>query len=84
VLAEVSIFKIQNDKDNQLIIKQLMWTGIIIEQIVGVFPKYVRPPYGAVNTRTLQIINAVGLIPVVWNLVSINALPFNNYDVLKN
>jgi peptidoglycan/xylan/chitin deacetylase (PgdA/CDA1 family) len=55
---------------NEQVVAELMWTGKLIEEILGVFPVYMRPPFGSVNVNVLKTIQSVGLVPVKWNLDS--------------
>ncbi|KAJ3278213.1 chitin deacetylase, partial [Rhizoclosmatium sp. JEL0117] len=46
---------------------EILWTGKIIQQVIGVFPTYFRPPVGDIDERTRAVIQSVGLKIVVWN-----------------
>jgi peptidoglycan-N-acetylglucosamine deacetylase len=48
-----------------------------IQRSAGVVPKYFRFPGGCYDPRALDIVHAAGLIPVEWNVNSIDA--FNSY-----
>jgi hypothetical protein len=48
-----------------------------IERVTGVTPKYFRFPGGCYDPSALDIVHAAGLIPVQWNVNSIDA--FNPY-----
>jgi hypothetical protein len=48
-----------------------------IERVTGVTPKYFRFPGGCYDPSALDIVHAAGLIPVQWNVNSIDA--FNAY-----
>jgi hypothetical protein len=48
-----------------------------IERVTGVTPKYFRFPGGCYDPSALDIVHATGLIPVQWNVNSIDA--FNPY-----
>jgi peptidoglycan/xylan/chitin deacetylase (PgdA/CDA1 family) len=48
-----------------------------IERVTGVTPKYFRFPGGCYDRAALDIVHAAGLIPVQWNVNSIDA--FNAY-----
>ncbi|KAJ3392356.1 hypothetical protein HDU84_004320 [Entophlyctis sp. JEL0112] len=41
--------------------------GKIIQDVIGVFPKYFRPPYGDIDDRVRAVIESVGLRSVEWN-----------------
>lgn len=40
---------------------------VAIRQIIGVRPKYFRPPFGDIDNRIRGIALAMGLIPVMWS-----------------
>lgn len=48
-----------------------------IERATGVVPKYFRFPGGCYDRQALDLVHAAGLIPVQWNVNSIDA--FNTY-----
>jgi Polysaccharide deacetylase len=47
-----------------------------IERVTGVTPKYFRFPGGCYDRAALDIVHAAGLIPVQWNVNSIDAFNF--------
>ncbi|KAJ3119091.1 chitin deacetylase [Phlyctochytrium bullatum] len=52
------------------ILAEIMWTGTVIRDTIGVFPRYFRPPYGETDERVLQIAASIGLEVVNWNVDS--------------
>jgi peptidoglycan/xylan/chitin deacetylase (PgdA/CDA1 family) len=48
-----------------------------IERSTGVLPKYFRFPGGCYDRQALDLVHAAGLVPVQWNVNSIDA--FNSY-----
>jgi peptidoglycan/xylan/chitin deacetylase (PgdA/CDA1 family) len=52
------------------IIAELVWTMKIIYDVIGVVPRIMRPPYGAVNAKVLQAAAALGLSVVHWTETS--------------
>jgi peptidoglycan/xylan/chitin deacetylase (PgdA/CDA1 family) len=48
-----------------------------IERVTGLTPKYFRFPGGCYDRAALDIVHAAGLVPVQWNVNSIDA--FNSY-----
>ena len=52
---------------NEVIIAELEYTARIIEQLIGVRPRYFRPPFGDIDNRVRAIAAAMNLIPIIWN-----------------
>lgn len=52
-------------------------TNIIIEEITGEVPKYVRPPYGVWNT---QLESSLDMMPILW---SVDTSDWNTRDVRR-
>jgi len=50
------------------IIAEIVQTARTLESIIGVRPKYFRPPYGEFDERVLGIIEAYGHTPLTWNM----------------
>jgi len=44
----------------------------VIEDITGVAPRCVRPPYGAVNDRVLAVAADLGLATILWDVNPVN------------
>jgi len=49
------------------LIMELKWSIKIINETIGVVPKYFRPPFGEMTANGLKVLSAFKLIPVVWN-----------------
>ncbi|RKO98720.1 hypothetical protein CXG81DRAFT_7280, partial [Caulochytrium protostelioides] len=49
------------------IIAELMWSGKIIEDVTGQFPRFFRPPEGEIDDRVRRIAAAMGLRAVLWD-----------------
>ncbi len=58
-------------------VSQVQLAQQAIERVTGVTPKYFRFPGGCYDRQALDIVHAAGLIPVQWNVNSIDA--FNAY-----
>lgn len=53
---------------NQMeVIREISWTANILYDIIGVVPRYVRPPYGDLNQRTRTLINMMGFTTILWS-----------------
>ncbi|KAI8993213.1 hypothetical protein BDB01DRAFT_315065 [Pilobolus umbonatus] len=52
---------------NEQIVAELKWNELAIKEVIGVSPKYFRPPYGDIDDRVRQVAAALGFIPVIWN-----------------
>ena len=57
--------------------RQIQLAQKAIERSTGVLPKYFRFPGGCYDRQALDLVHAAGLIPVQWNVNSIDA--FNSY-----
>ena len=57
--------------------RQISLAQQAIERSTGVLPKYFRFPGGCYDRHALDLVHAAGLIPVQWNVNSIDA--FNTY-----
>ncbi|TPX46899.1 hypothetical protein SeMB42_g03537 [Synchytrium endobioticum] len=55
------------EKSNSEIIMELWWTARIIKDVIGVTPRYMRPPFGNLDDRVRGVIAAMGLKIVTWN-----------------
>lgn len=60
---------------NDEIVAEIVYTAMAIYEVIGVVPKYFRPPYGNVDNRVRAIIKAMGLRNVMWALDSTDSLP---------
>jgi len=57
--------------------REIQRAQLAIERAAGVVPKYFRFPGGCYDRQALDLVHAAGLIPVQWNVNSIDA--FNTY-----
>ncbi|KAG8811195.1 chitin deacetylase, partial [Serendipita sp. 399] len=49
------------------VVAELGWTRKIIQDVIGVTPKLMRPPQGDIDDRVRAISLAMGMIPVLWS-----------------
>jgi peptidoglycan/xylan/chitin deacetylase (PgdA/CDA1 family) len=54
----------------EVVLAELEWTSLAIENVIGVRPKYFRPPFGDIDDRVRAIASAMGMIPVIWSFDS--------------
>ncbi|KAI9018784.1 hypothetical protein CLU79DRAFT_760392 [Phycomyces nitens] len=52
---------------NEQIVAELKWNELVIKEVIGVSPKYFRPPYGDIDNRVRDIAKALGFTAVIWN-----------------
>ncbi|KAG8998974.1 chitin deacetylase [Tulasnella sp. JGI-2019a] len=52
---------------NEEIVAELGWTRQAIKDILGITPRYCRPPYGDIDDRVRGVMAAMNLIPVLWS-----------------
>jgi peptidoglycan/xylan/chitin deacetylase (PgdA/CDA1 family) len=57
--------------------RQIQLAQEAIQRVTGVLPRYFRFPGGCYDRQAVDLVHAAGLIPVQWNVNSIDA--FNNY-----
>jgi len=55
---------------NDQIIAELGWSRKIIQDVLGVTPNIMRPPFGDIDDRVRNISVAMGLRPVMWTRIS--------------
>ncbi|KAI0343988.1 hypothetical protein BDW22DRAFT_1113490 [Trametopsis cervina] len=55
---------------NEQIIAEFGWSRKIIKDVVGVTPKFWRPPFGDIDDRVRAIGLAMGMAPVIWTRIS--------------
>ncbi|CAE6359552.1 unnamed protein product [Rhizoctonia solani] len=51
---------------NEQIVAELGWTRKVIQAVLGVTPRYFRPPYGDCDDRVRAIAKGLGMTPVIW------------------
>ncbi|KAF8594336.1 glycoside hydrolase/deacetylase [Ceratobasidium sp. AG-I] len=51
---------------NEQIVAELGYTRKAIQAVLGVTPRYFRPPYGDTDDRVRAVAKGMGLIPVIW------------------
>ncbi len=49
------------------IFEQMERTDQVIQSIVGIRPRFVRPPYGYVNQKVVNVLRSCGYIIINWN-----------------
>ncbi|KAI8093849.1 uncharacterized protein BX664DRAFT_330734 [Halteromyces radiatus] len=52
---------------NEQIIAELKWTELAIKEVIGLSPRFMRPPYGDMDDRVREVVKQLGFIPVIWN-----------------
>ena len=53
---------------NEELIGELKWTELAIKEVIGVSPRFFRPPFGNIDNRVRDIIKALGFTPVIWSV----------------
>ncbi len=66
VVIHGSIFQALTKLTNEQIVAELGWTRKAIQDILGVTPTTMRPPYGDIDDRVRAIALAMGLQPIIW------------------
>ncbi|GAA6064364.1 hypothetical protein JCM10212_005878 [Sporobolomyces blumeae] len=63
---------------NEQIVAELGWSKKVIQDITGVTPNTMRPPYGDIDDRVRYIALRMGLRPIIWT--SYNGQTFDTRD----
>jgi len=64
---------------NAQIVAELGWTRKAIQDVLGVTPTTMRPPYGDIDDRVRMIALAMGLVPIIWTRNSAG-FSFDTFD----
>ncbi|KAI9337370.1 hypothetical protein DFJ73DRAFT_849191 [Zopfochytrium polystomum] len=51
---------------NDQIVSEVVYGALAIKSVLGIVPKYIRPPYGEVDDRVRAVLKAMGLRVVIW------------------
>lgn len=52
--------------------EELKRTNGVLEQITGTPIRFFRPPYGACNEEVLNVARGFGMLPVLWNAITVD------------
>jgi len=63
---------------NEGVVAELGWTRKAIQEVLGVTPTTMRPPYGDIDDRVRAISLAMGMRPIIWT--SGPQGPFDTFD----
>lgn len=63
--------------------KEIKSTNSLIEKITGKKPKYLRPPFGALNKAVREAINEAGMSIVLWTVDTRDWKTKNEFSILK-
>ncbi|RCH86317.1 chitin deacetylase, partial [Rhizopus stolonifer] len=55
---------------NDMIISELKWTELAIQEVIGVAPRLMRPPRGDIDDRVRYIVQQMGYVPAMWSVDS--------------
>ncbi|KAK5670700.1 hypothetical protein BDV3_005098 [Batrachochytrium dendrobatidis] len=58
---------------NERLIAEIVYTAQIVKQVIGVTPRFIRPPYGDIDARVRKVLKNLGLTIVLWNVDSQDA-----------
>ncbi|KAJ3058534.1 chitin deacetylase, partial [Podochytrium sp. JEL0797] len=50
------------------IVSELAYSAKAVYEVLGVVPKYFRPPYGEINKNVRRVAASMGLTPVIWSV----------------
>ncbi len=64
--------------DQAILEKQLEPTSSLVEELTGVFPKFIRPPYGALRDGTIEFLGTQGWQIINWSIDSFDWDPQEN------
>nr|WP_245630113.1 polysaccharide deacetylase family protein [Alicyclobacillus acidiphilus] len=52
--------------------RELERTSSAIEHVIGKLPAFFRPPYGDIDERVRQVVESQGMVPVLWDVDSVD------------
>ncbi|KAI9260176.1 hypothetical protein BY458DRAFT_491828 [Sporodiniella umbellata] len=55
---------------NDMVIAELKWTELAIQEVIGVAPRLMRPPRGDIDDRVRYIAHQLGYVPAMWSVDS--------------
>ncbi|KAH6580225.1 hypothetical protein BASA61_009781 [Batrachochytrium salamandrivorans] len=55
---------------NEQIVAELLYTARIIKEVIGVTPRFMRPPYGDIDDRVRSVLKSLNMIAVLWSFDS--------------
>ncbi|KAG1223778.1 hypothetical protein G6F35_004447 [Rhizopus arrhizus] len=55
---------------NEMVISELKWTELAIQDVLGVVPRLMRPPRGDIDDRVRYIAQQLGYVPAMWSVDS--------------
>ncbi|KAN0121014.1 hypothetical protein V8E52_003602 [Russula decolorans] len=64
---------------NEQIVAELGWTRKAIQDVLGVTPTTMRPPFGDIDDRVRAISLAMGMVPIIWT-TTLASGPFDTND----
>ncbi|KAI9269193.1 hypothetical protein BDA99DRAFT_422936, partial [Phascolomyces articulosus] len=53
---------------NEQLVGELKWNELAIKEVLGVSPRFFRPPFGNIDNRVRDICKALGFTPVIWSV----------------
>ncbi|KAI9495827.1 hypothetical protein BDB00DRAFT_937378 [Zychaea mexicana] len=53
---------------NEELVGELKWNEQVIKEVIGVSPRFFRPPFGNMDDRVRDIVKALGFTPVIWSV----------------
>ncbi len=67
------------DLGNKVILEEELYsTSELIEELTGTYPLYIRPPYGAINDKTIEVLGEKGWEIINWSIDSFDWDKKNN------
>ncbi|KAJ3277409.1 chitin deacetylase [Blyttiomyces sp. JEL0837] len=54
-------------QSNEQIVAEVMWSALAIYSVIGVVPRYFRPPYGDADNRVRAVMDLLGLKMIYWH-----------------
>jgi len=65
---------------NEQVVAELGWSRKAIQEVIGVTPIYMRPPYGDIDNRVRAISLAMGMRPIIWTRNPQDGAQFDTND----
>ncbi|KAG5460762.1 MAG: hypothetical protein BJ554DRAFT_7148 [Olpidium bornovanus] len=53
---------------NEELISDMKWAELAFQRVLGVVPKYYRPPHGSIDDRVRKVVKLLGYVPLMWDM----------------
>lgn len=75
--------KLTGFRNTNEIVEEITQTDHIIESVIGVIPKYFRPPFGVTNPSIMRAVKKTGHTVIGWNVRSLDTVKNQEDKIFK-